>query len=93
MLLLTKLQDEAWTIRTIPLVLGAGADEYGIKFPSMDYSVAELRQIIQRYNGYGQGAVEYGQRVHYVYTLFEKVCVCYDHSASCLLTSHLSITR
>jgi len=52
----------------------SGADEYNITYPSLEYSAVQIQQILQRYNGYGDGAVTYGKATYQVYTLFEKVC-------------------
>ncbi|KAH7098838.1 peptidoglycan binding domain-containing protein [Auriculariales sp. MPI-PUGE-AT-0066] len=63
--------DERWNIRTVPLVLLNGAAEYNIPGPRVDYSAAEITQILQRYNGYGDGAVEYGKTNYGVYSILE----------------------
>ncbi|KAJ3272069.1 hypothetical protein HK104_004555 [Borealophlyctis nickersoniae] len=68
-----KLHDDGfYNIGTVPLVLFQGGTEVGVNGIRLTYTEDETRLLFQRYNGFGDGAVQYGHELLGAYKIFEK---------------------
>lgn len=64
-------QDEK-NVETIPLVLLRNASLAGFARPGLDATETVTKQLLELYNGTGDGAVKYGGELLGVYRVFEK---------------------
>lgn len=59
-------------VETVPLVLLHGAGTLGLPRPGLDADEYLTRRVLERFNGTGDAAVNYGYQLLGVFQVFEK---------------------